>query len=267
MDQEDMLALANKIADMQKDLIVVFKDESIVMTNSAFNKFFGVKSHKEYQESFGPFINNFVPHPSYFNESKIEKGKSWMESICELPEIDRVVSMLSATSDPHAFSVNVDKIGDSLNIVVFSDITQTLIKRIMIENHANIDVKTGAYAKQYFLQIKKSYEDAAVFNEKIIGLIQVEISSKDGFADEEIKEFVANFKNSIRQDDMLVKWAEGTFLLAFLVDDEKRIAQISEKLHSLLDGLSISGFSYNLKSIWQKNGESITKLLSELSER
>lgn len=267
MNTEISLSLANSIANMQKDFIVVFVDDEIIMTNDSFNKFFGVSSLQEYKEHFGDFMNNFVPHPSYFNANKINEGESWIESILKLDETDRVVSMLNQSSEPHAYSVDIHQERDAYKIVVFTDITQTLIKRIMVENNTNIDAKTGAYAKQYFLHIKKSYEEAAAFNEKIIALVMLEIFSANGLDSEEIKEFVEKFKNSIRQDDMLVKYSNDVFLLALLVDDAQKATQILNKLHSILNSCSISGFSYNIKSVWQKNGETVAKMLTQLSEQ
>ncbi len=58
------LDLAKNIANMQKDFIVVFEEDRIVLTNDSFNKFFGVTSTEQCNRDFGAFINNFVPHPS-----------------------------------------------------------------------------------------------------------------------------------------------------------------------------------------------------------
>jgi len=77
------------------------------------------------------------------------------------------VSFLSQKHEPHAFSVNVNTSIENMKRVIFEDITQSLIKPIMIKNHVNIDSKTGAYTKQYFLQVTKSFEESAMFNEKL----------------------------------------------------------------------------------------------------
>ncbi len=58
------LDLAKNIANMQKDFIVVFEEDRIVLTNDSFNKFFGITSTEQHNRDFGAFINNFVPHPS-----------------------------------------------------------------------------------------------------------------------------------------------------------------------------------------------------------
>lgn len=258
------LELAKQIADMNKEFIVVFEGDHIIMTNKSFNKFFGVSSTEEYKENFGAFVNNFVPHPSYFNADKMDKEESWFEAILQLDEIDRVVSFISQTHEPHAFSVTINQEIEGLKLVTFEDITQDLIKRIMISNNANIDAKTGAYTKQYFLQVKKSYEEAALFNEKIIGIAMVNISSDLGLHKDDIKIFVETFKNSIRQDDMLVKYSDEKFLLSFLVDGEEKAAQVIQKLKGMLNNSTIDGFTYQLSHIWQKNKESISSLISKL---
>jgi len=259
------LELTKQIANMNTSMIVVFDGSDIIVTNAAFNKFFGVASTDEYKRNFGAFVNNFVPHPSYFHAQKIEDGDNWFNAILKLDEIDRVVSFISQTQEPHAFSVSINQHIENMNIVSFEDITQDLVKRIMIENKANIDVQSGAYAKQYFLQIKKSYEDAALFNEKIIGLIMIETITNTALSREDYQTFVTLIKHSTRQDDMLVKWAQNKFLLVYLTDEVHKAKLIEEKLQYILKSCTIKDFSYSLDSIVQKEKESIAKLLSKLS--
>ena len=256
------LQLAKKIADMQQEFVIVFEDEDIILTNKAFNRFFGVSSTEEYKSSFGAFINNFVPHPSYFNAQKIEEGETWFEAILKLDEIDRVVSILSSAHEPCAFSVTLDESLENLKIVTFTDITQSLIKRIMIENNASVDRKTGAYTKQYFLQIKQSFEEAAVFNEKIIGLAMITLN--DEIESDSAKEFVDMLKKHTRQDDMLIKWSKEKFLMAYLVDNEERIQQVKNKLHSILSNKEINPYAFELTNTHQTNEEKISMLLEKL---
>ncbi|MGB3961069.1 MAG: hypothetical protein WBK95_02430, partial [Sulfurimonas sp.] len=225
------LELLQDIVDMDKNLLVVFEEMKPVLINAAFHKFFGVLDLQEYNANYGPFVNNLVPHPSYFNPSKVPEGETWIEAIAELEPSDQIVSMMSAKYEPHAFSVHVHKSAGLYDIVTFEDITQTLIKRIMIENSANIDIQSGAYDKKYFMHIKESYEDAARFNEKYIALSLIELDFEE---DSEIKNFVASFKHSIREDDMLVRWGAREFLFLYLVDDALKAAQVVTKLKNLL---------------------------------
>ena len=268
MINETCLALVKTVIDSKKDLTVVFKNDEPILSNAAFNSFFNVSSFEEYKSNYGPFIDNFVPHPSYFNKEKMQKDELWFEAILKLEEMDRVVSMMSSTFDPRAFSVDVKESAQEYKVISFEDITQSLIKRIMMENHANIDKKSGAYDKQYFQQVMQSYEEAATFNEKIIGAISVELIHVGGedikVEEENLKLFVENFKSSIRQDDMLVHWSDSKFLLIYLVDDKSNIKQVVNKIQEVTNKNSINGLRFEFSFTSQDENETISKLIKRL---
>lgn len=258
------LELVKSVVDSQKELVVVFKENEPVLTNRAFNSFVGADSFETYKKNFGPFVENFVPHPSYFNKGKMIENELWFETIMHLDEIDRVVSMMNHTYDPHAFSVNAIKSEDEYTIVTFEDITQTLIKRIMIQNHANIDIKSGAYAKDYFLQIMKNYEEAAEFNEKLIAVSMISLTHNDGINAELLQEFVLNFQSSTRQDDMLVHWSDELFFLVYLVDSKESAAQVTNKLKNITSTGCKSGLKCKLVSTLQEESEGLHKIVKYL---
>lgn len=243
MKEEISLEIIQTIIDSQKDLMILFEENDPILINRAFKKFFTVSSLDEYKEEFGPFVNNFVPHPSYFHEEKIAKGSSWVDAILELKESERIVSMMTPTYEPHAFLVHVQKI-DRYVIGVFEDITQTLIKRIMIENNASIDKPSGAYAKNYFLQIAQSFQDAAVFNKKTISAILIKTAEKEVI---EPLELVKHFKSIIRQDDMLIRWQDNSFLLIYLVDSLSNAQKMLDKVYT-------KGCSFTLITQQEKEG-------------
>ena len=219
MKENISLSLIQAIVDLQKDLIAIFQNNEIILINRAFGKFFSVSSLEQYRAEFGPFVNNFVPHPHYFNAEKINDNQNWFDAILELDSIDRVVSMMTQNYEPRAFSVEINKIEEYV-VASFCDITQTLVKRIMIENKTNIDAKSGAYAKNYFLQVAQSYQDAALFNEKIISAIMIHCSNIRNNT-ETLKTSVVHFKSVIRQDDMLIRWSDDTFLLIYMMTISK----------------------------------------------
>jgi hypothetical protein len=260
------LQLIQNVVDSQKDLIVIFHQQKPLLTNHAFNRFVGASSFKQYEAEHRSFIENFVPHPSYFNADKISEGESWFDAILKLPEMDRVVSMMPPTYEPHAFSVEISKVGTAFNVVTFKDITQSLIKRIMIENNANIDLSSGAYAKEYFLQIAQSYEDAAHFNEKIIGATRIMISKTDNssLSSDESSALVSHYKSITRQDDMLIRWDNSSFLLIYLVENEEMAQTVEQKLNSVTQQSSVASLQIVLRSIIQKEDETIKALIRRI---
>ncbi|WP_345978756.1 hypothetical protein [Sulfurimonas sp. HSL3-2] len=265
MTEETSLALVQTIINSEKDLIVVFKGGQPILSNSAFNAFFSVSSLKEYTRGFGEVIDSFVPHPSYFHKEKVAEDENWLDAIMKLEEIDRIVSMMTPNFEPCAFSVRVDSSVEDYQIAAFTDITRDLIKRIMTENNTDLDQESGAYDKKYFMQVYKTYEDAAVFNEKIIGVILATINEDDNpdFSHDEkaLKDFVEHFKNNIRHDDMLVRWEENKFLLVYLVDNEKSAKQVLNKLLHLVKNGMIKSLECKLSSVVQKEKESIDSLI------
>ena len=257
------LTLIQSVVDTQKDLIVIFKGDEPILTNKSFNKFFSASSCETYNQSFGAFVDNFVPHPSYFHKEKIEVGETWFEGIAKLPEIDRVVSMMTPDYEPHAFSVILDQTTPDYAIATFSDITQVLIERIMIENNANIDIKSGAFTKKYFLHISQSYQDAALFNKKIIGAIVINIENGDS-EEFNIATYAQHFKSSTRQDDMLIRWSNNSFLLICLVDCEKNAQMVVDKLNKMSHSQESTKLEYSLELFIQQKDEGINALIKRI---
>jgi len=243
--------IVQSIIDSQKDLIVVFCNEEPIVANKAFEGFFSVSSLDEYKSVFGVFTDSFVPHPSYFNTDKMEKGEKWFDAIMRLPELDRVVSMMTPSYEPHAFSVQVQKMDDYV-IAVFTDITQPLIKRIMIENNTSIDQQSGAYSKNYFLHMLKGYQDAVAFNQKIVSALLIKACKTD---EESLSELVGYFKSKIRQEDMLIRWGSDTFLLMSLVENLPNAQKMVDKLRR-------GDCDFSL--IMQKEDESVKDLIKRV---
>lgn len=254
--------LMQSIVDSQQNLIVIFHNNEVVLINKAFQRFVAVSSIKEYKEVFPAFLDHFVPHPSYFNAEKIEVSESWFDAIMKMEEIDRVVSLLTPDYEPHAFSVDINSDVDEYKIVTLTDITQTLIKRIMIDNRANMDVSSGAYSKNYFLHISQSYQDAATFNEKIIGAILIKVDTANFSSDDmALSEFADHFKSITRQDDMLIRWSDNTFLLVYLVDNADNSQHMLEKLDAITSKDAVKGVNYTFTLTTQKENESIKELI------
>ena len=268
MTEITCLSLVQNVINSQKDLIVIFQGEGSVLANSAFNNFFGVSSLDDYNDNFGAIVDNFLPHPSYFHKEKIKADERWFDAIMRQDEMDRIVSMMTPTYEPYAFSVNINRDIEDYNIVTFVDITRDLIKRIMIENNVNMDKTSGAYEKKYFLHVAKTYEDAATFNEKILGVILVSVDEDENpdFADDEkaLKEFVDHFNSSTRQDDMLVRWDKNKFLLIYLVDSEQNALEMVKKIQTLVDSSPIKVLKCRLNWAVQKESEGIHSLIDRV---
>ncbi len=267
MRDDISMALIQSIIDSQKDLIAVFCGDKVMLINEAFKNFLNISSQEEYEREYPSFLEHFVPHPSYFNAEKIEPEESWFDTVMKLEDIDRVVSMMTPDFDPYAFSIDIIKSAEDYKIVTLTDITQSLIKRIMIDNRANLDVQSGAYSKNYFLHIAQSYQNAANFNEKIIGAILIKADGDNFSSDEEaLGKFSKHFQSITRQDDMLIRWSDNSFLLIYLVDNADNSQQMLKKLDDITSREAIQGFNYTFTLTTQKENETIKELIERIGE-
>jgi GGDEF domain-containing protein len=230
IENNEWRLLFSSAINTQKNLVVLMHKNIPILFNISFQRFSGVSSVKEFLREFGSIHDRFVPHDSYFHSGKTDTPDEWTKALMELPEHDRIVSMFSAVTEPYAFSVHVDNCVSDYEIVTFTDISQDFIKRIMIENDASIDKESGAYDSEYFIHTSKSFQDAAEFNEKSIGITMIELMSTDHADEKFLRDFTASVKSSIRQSDMLVRWEKKTFLVAYLAKSAEDVMAFSQKL-------------------------------------
>jgi hypothetical protein len=249
--------LIQNIVDAADCLIMIIEGTTPIMMNKALRDFFAVSSFEQYSKDFGSFVNNFIPHNSYFQSGKIEEGETWIEALLKLGEEDRIVSMINSHHEPRAFSVQLDNSHKDYVIVNMRDISASLIKRIMIENDVSIDQNSGAYNKEYFIHTSELLQDGAAFNEKSIGITMMNVLDSDI---ENLTRLVTNIKANIRQNDMVVKWSRGVLLLAYLVDTKENALLFTKKLQAVTQ-TELMGLALTLV----KKGESITNATKRVS--
>ncbi|MFA5215686.1 diguanylate cyclase domain-containing protein [Sulfuricurvum sp.] len=250
--------------DTQKNLIILLHNNIPILFNKAFQDFTNLPTVREFLREFGSLPNRFVPHDAYFHAGKAENPDEWITALAALPEQDRIVSMINFRADPFAFSVSLDRV-EEYTIVSFTDISQDLIKRIMIENDVSIDKESGAYNKDYFIHTAKSFHDAAEFNEKEIGITLIEMMSSDADADKYLHDFSSSIKCNIRQSDMLVRWGKKIFLLAYLIDTPDNAMKFSRKLLSVMREEpfeDLNTISMRIGTTVQKNKEDTASIIT-----
>ncbi len=254
--------LIQNIINAQENIVCIFSADALILANKAFNDFFAVNSLEQYFQEFGPFVNNFVPHNSYFHAEKVKEGEAWLDVVLTLEDKDRIVSMLNTNYEPRAFSVSADNSLEEYTVLTLTDISKDLIKRIMIENNVSIDEKSGAYNKEYFLHTSESFLDAAAFNEKLIAIAMIEINAVQNEKNDFLAHAVSLIKSRIRQDDMLVKYSDNVLLLACLVDNEENALQFSKKLHGISQETSCKDLSLKLSVTLVQKNEKISKAIA-----
>ncbi|MDD5157847.1 hypothetical protein [Sulfurimonas sp.] len=241
--------------DRQKDLIVLLHNNTPILFNKAFIDFTNIDTPKEFIREYSSIFSRFVPYDSYFHAGNIENLEHWVDEFIKLPEEEKIVSMLDYKIDAYAFSLDVQTPALDYALLTFTDISQDLIKRIMIENDTSIDKESLAYDKKYFMHTLQSFYNAAIFNKKTIGITIIDLVTQNVINEKTLKDFVTHIKGIIRKNDMLVRWGEKQFLLAYFVDTAENSEKISEKLRQE------SHYRIRLGTAIQKEGEEIDHIV------
>lgn len=253
LSDDDMFSkLFQSAIDTQSNLIVLMHQNTPLLFNKAFQNFTGMATAKMFLREFGSLLNRFVPHDAYFHAGKCDPEK-WIETLRNIPDSDRIVSMINCRAEPFAFSVTIDTPIPDYTIISFVDISQELIKRIMIENDVSIDKESGTFNKDYFIHTARSFQNAAEFNEKSIGITMIAMDSSDSDGEKYLHDFSSSIKCNIRQSDMLVRWEKKIFLLAYLIDNSENAMRFSRKLLGVMKEEPFE----NLKTITMRLGTSI----------
>lgn len=250
--------------DTQSNLIVLMYQSTPILFNKAFQNFTNIPTVKAFLREFGSLVNRFVPHDAYFHAGKADPD-TWITVLQNIPESDRIVSMINYRAEPYAFSVTIESPVKDYTIISFADISQDLIKRIMIENDVSIDKESGAFNKDYFIHTSKSFQNAAEFNEKSIGITMIEMNSSDSDTEKYLHDFSSSIKCNIRQSDMLVRWEKKIFMLAYLIDSADNAMKFSRKLLGVMREEpfeNLKTISMRLGTTIQTKGEEISDIIS-----
>lgn len=250
----DNIQLLQRLIDARDELTVLYRQNELILVNAAFQTFFGTNDLGSFLREYGALHNCFVPHNAYFHATDLSDETPWFEAILVRDAKDRIVSMIDTQPHPHAFSVDVDTSVEGYAIIAFTDISRDLIKCIMSENDADMDKESGAYDRQYFVHTSDSFIDAAAFNHKIIGTTLILLPENHA----NVRNVATNIKAHTRQDDMLVRWGNDSFILIYLTDCEHHALRLS---HKLVESAGVASSTIRIVTTVQQERDTIESMI------
>lgn len=76
----------------------------------------------------------FVKHDRFFHLGKLKENQTWVEALMVLQHSQRIVTIVGYDFMSHAFSISINEFNEQFFIYGFSDISQTMIEHISLEN-------------------------------------------------------------------------------------------------------------------------------------
>lgn len=232
-----------RLFDLQTNIVIQTDGKQLKKANRSFLEFLGYPSLEAFLEHYRCICDLFVPHEKFFHLERVPEGKNWIEALELLPKDARIVSLIDATLQPHAFSVAINHFEDDDYIVSFSDISATILRQFSLENRLRHDHLTGAHSREFVEENIHHFIERAEKHYRRLGVIIFDVdrfkSVNDTYGhhvgDEVLITLVAAIKRHIRRDDILVRWGGEEFLLFCETQSLGSLEQMAEHVRERVE--------------------------------
>ena len=258
----DQKKFINTILDIQPNMIFIVNEKESIFANRFFLDFFDCKNLKEFQERHSCLAQTFIEEELYFHLGKIIDNNSWIENILKLKSEKRIVSISHPnTLITKVFNVSIVELEDEQYLISLTDISDTILKQIQLEDKSTHDKLTGAYNREYFETHYKliineyTKEDNLVF----LSILDIDFFKKvndtygHDVGDKVLKQFVKVIQKSSRKDDLLIRWGGEEFLLLIKVKSVDNAKKVLENIRNTISEYSFEGIEHITCSIGSTN--------------
>lgn len=247
-EKEKELKLVQNVINQQSSLIIVSNADRIEFVNQSFLDFYDVKSPEEFHEKYRCVCDTFISHPSFFHLE--DKNERWISKIIELPEKDRVVSILNVkTIEPKAFSVQINHLlpNSTRYVITLTDITDIKLESQRHYYHATHDTLTKIYNRSFFLD---KLDDELTYSSRYQVPFSIVIFDIDHFkrfndtfghlkGDEVLVAVCDIVKLNIRKTDIFARWGGEEFVILLPNTPIDKAEVLAQNLRKLIETLSL----------------------------
>jgi diguanylate cyclase (GGDEF)-like protein len=128
-------------------------------------------------------------------------------------------------------------------IVVFTDISETILEQFSLERRVSRDHLTGAYSRDFFDTNIDTLIEKTQKSNRFLGVILFDIDHfkrvNDTFGhnvgDTVLKHLAVTVKYSIRDEDMLIRWGGEEFLLLAETESNENLRRMAEHIRQRVE--------------------------------
>ena len=256
-----------KLFNLQRNIMVVSDGKKIKMANNAMCNFFGIDYIEFFTKYHSDISQRFIEHESYFNLTEVEGNKTWIEAIEPLIGDKRIVMMHDLHNNPHAFNVSVSRYEGEDYIILFTDISATMLEKVTLTKKLMKDTLTNALSREFFTQNINSI----IHHIKTDMHLGVSILDIDHFkivndtfghdvGDTVLKELTHLVQTSIRESDYFIRWGGEEFVILTHTSSLESLERAIEHVRSRIESTTftiIKNLTCSLGTTLYINGEDI----------
>ena len=236
-----------KFIDTQDNIVILTNGKNIEFANKKFFNFLGFKNIEEYKINHKCISDLFIEDDKFFNLSFVNENENWVNIIQTLSHRKRVVAIKGIDGITYAFSVTINKFEDAIYIVSFTDISETMLANLELEQKVLRDKLTNAYNREFFENNYKRLIETFENDEMYFGLGMIDIDNfkkiNDTFGhdvgDKILVTLVSNIEKSSRNDDILIRWGGEEFIMILKVSSENGLKIALENLRKIIENSKI----------------------------
>ena len=269
---QEKLAQENlqKIIDLQDNIVILTNGATMSFANNSFYEFFGFEDLKDFLQKHQCVCEFFLPNPKFFSLDKVPEGKTWSIIMDKLPLSERKVLIRNPkTLQIHAFNVHTNMFDDARNIIVLTDITNSIKELDELRYQSQHDPLTGLYNRNFIDHHFFILSQGATAKGRYLALILFDIDHfknvNDNFGhncgDEVLKTLSKHVGERLRGSDVLIRWGGEEFVILSEVSTLEQATQLAETLRDM-----IANIQYDcVKSVTSSFGVTLTQKLETLT--
>ena len=239
----DQKKFINTILDIQPNMIFIVNKTESVFANKFLLDFFDCKNLKEFQQRYLCLAQTFIQEELFFHLGKIDDNSTWIENILKLKSENRIVSILHPTTKTtKVFNVSIVELEDEQYLISLTDISDTILKQIQLEDKSTHDKLTGAFNREYFeSHYKLIINEYTKENHLLVfSILDIDFFKKvndtygHDIGDKVLKQFVQIIQNSSRNDDLVIRWGGEEFILLLKINSIDNAKKVLENIRKTI---------------------------------
>ena len=231
------------LLDQQKNIVILTDGKRLLFANRFFFKSLNFSSLKQFQDAHDCICDLFIRDDRLFHLGKVPAGKNWLAALTETPATKRIVKMLDNEGTPRIYTVAANTAGKNRYIVTFTDISLTISNQTKLEQRAARDKLTDAYNREFLDANFHRIVQSAKVQQKRLGVIMIDLDYfkrvNDTYGhnrgDEVLKSIVGIIRQTIRQEDSVIRWGGEEFVLLMMIDSADNVSAIAEGIRARID--------------------------------
>lgn len=232
-----------RFIDLQDNMIILTDGTKLNFANKRLFDFFGFENLDDFTSIHQCICERFIEDDRFFNLTKVKEGENWVDVLKTLPHSKRIVTMLGSDFKIHAFAITVNVFDSKMDIVTFSNISQTVLNQINLHKKTIHDKLTGAFNREYFEQNYRNLIDEYQSSGNSFGLALLDIdhfkSVNDTYGhdvgDYVLKHMVELVQKFSRTEDILIRWGGEEFVMILNVKSLDALHKALEHIRQVIE--------------------------------